>query len=128
MGNNVNQAVSEMNITNISQPIYEAKFWLKLMGIFSILNGALMALSVFGIIIAWLPIWLGVVSLKAAKASEVAHLQADAVALLETNQRLKTAITIMGVIQLLMLITFIGSIVAVLGLGVGAAIMGSGLN
>jgi len=128
MENNANQGVTEMNVTNISQPIYEAKFWLKMMGIFSILNGALMALSVFGIIVAWLPIWLGIASLKAAKASEVAHLQGDPAALLETNHRLKTAITIMGVIQLLMLIAFIGSIVAVLGLGVGAALMGPGIH
>ncbi len=42
--------------------------WIKFLAIFSIAIGVLYALSIFGIIIAWLPIWLGIILLKVANS------------------------------------------------------------
>ncbi|NIW79677.1 MAG: hypothetical protein GWN16_09545, partial [Calditrichae bacterium] len=39
--------------------------WLKFLGIVSIISGAVVAITIVGIIIAWLPIWLGVLLFQA---------------------------------------------------------------
>jgi len=43
--------------------------WMKFLGIVYIISGGLSALTIFGIIIAWLPIWLGVILLKASNST-----------------------------------------------------------
>ncbi len=46
---------------------------MKFMGIMTIIGGGLQALSIVGLLVAWLPIWMGVVLTKAgSKAGEYA--------------------------------------------------------
>jgi len=51
----------------LDKPLYRAKGWIQLMGIVFILNGVFMALSLVGILLCWLPIWLGLTLMSAAK-------------------------------------------------------------
>ena len=47
--------------------------WMKFIGIMTIIGGCFQALTIFGLVIAWLPIWMGVVLTKAgSKAGEYA--------------------------------------------------------
>ncbi len=48
--------------------------WLKFVGIVTIVSGALAALSVVGIIFAWIPIWLGILLMQAAARAENARI------------------------------------------------------
>jgi fatty acid desaturase len=48
-------------IKEIAQPIFEAKGWMKFLGVLMIICGVLTACTIIGIIFAWPPIWLGVV-------------------------------------------------------------------
>jgi hypothetical protein len=43
----------------LSMPIYQARGWLKFLGVLSFIGGIFQALSIVGIVIAWLPIWMG---------------------------------------------------------------------
>lgn len=54
----------------ILQPLINNKAWLKLLGIISIIYGALTALSIVGLIVCWIPIWLGILLVKSASEFE----------------------------------------------------------
>jgi len=95
--------------------------WMKFMGIMTIIGGCLQALSIFGLVVAWLPIWMGVVLTKAGtKAGEYAE-KGDFASLEGLTGQLKTYFTISGI---LIIVSFAAAIVAViawlvlLGLGV----------
>jgi hypothetical protein len=95
--------------------------WMKFMGIMTIIGGALQALSIFGLVIAWLPIWMGVVLTKAgSKAGEYAD-KGDFASLDGMTGQLKTYFTISGI---MIIVSFALTIIAVvawivlLGLGV----------
>ena len=47
--------------------------WVKLMGILNIIGGALSALTIVGIIIAWAPIWMGVLLFQAGSRADEAQ-------------------------------------------------------
>jgi hypothetical protein len=94
--------------------------WLKFVGIAAIIIGALYALSLVGIIVAWIPIWLGVLMHQAgSKAADYAD-RANSADLVEYHSKLKTLFTIMGILMIIMLVLIvvgfiIGIIVAVAG-------------
>jgi hypothetical protein len=95
--------------------------WMKFMGIMTIIAGCLQVLTIFGIVIAWLPIWMGVVLTKAgSKAGEYAD-KGDFASLDGLTGQLKTYFTISGI---LIIVSFAMAIIAaiawvvLLGLGV----------
>jgi hypothetical protein len=95
--------------------------WMKFVGILTIIGGCLQALSILGLVIAWLPIWMGVVLTKAgSKAGEYAD-KGDFASLEGLTGQLKTYFTISGI---MIIVSFAVAIVAaiawavLLGLGV----------
>lgn len=95
--------------------------WAKFMGIMTIIGGCLQVLTIFGIVIAWLPIWMGVVLTKAgAKAAEYAD-KGDFASLEGMTGQLKTYFVISGV---MIIVSFALAIIVtiawlvLLGLGV----------
>lgn len=56
----------EYVLQKIGAPLYEAKGWIKFAGIMSIIMGVLSILSIWGILICWLPIWMGVILCSAS--------------------------------------------------------------
>ena len=72
--------------------------WAKFMGIMTIIGGCLQVLTIFGIVIAWLPIWMGIVLTKAgSKAGEFAD-KGDMASLEAMTGQLKTYFVISGVL------------------------------
>ena len=94
------QATGNPSIQDLSQPLASGKGWMKFVGIVFIIQGALTALTLVGIIIAWLPIWIGVLVMQSAGAIERAQLSGDAVALKEALAKLRTYFVIQGVLIL----------------------------
>jgi uncharacterized membrane protein len=86
---------------------------MKLVGVMSIIGGALYVLTIFGIIIAWLPIWMGILLFQSASAIEQAYHADSRDAMTRSLSKLKTYFIIMGVL------TLIGIIVMVLALCFG---------
>jgi hypothetical protein len=88
-------------IKELSVPIYQAKGWLKFLGILSIIGGIGQALSVVGIIFAWLPIWMGVLMYQAGSNIESAAQLGDKFGFLRSMSSLKTYFVLQGVLTLL---------------------------
>ena len=100
-------------VQDLSLPLAQSKGWMKLLGVMMIIYGILIAISVVGLIIAWIPVWIGVLLFQAASAVEQAQLGGDADAMLRAMGKLKTYFTISGVLML------IGIIVGVVGFLMG---------
>lgn len=91
----------EMLIKEVSLPMFNSKGWIKFLGILMIVYGGLVALSIVGIIVAWLPIWLGVLLNKAANKIEQAYHTGNKIELMEAHKSLGTYFTIYGVVALI---------------------------
>ena len=71
-----------------------------MLGILSILYGVLSAMTIIGILICWLPIWQGILLLRAGNGVEVAQLSGNSEDFMKTMHNLRTYFTIMGVLAL----------------------------
>ncbi|MFH1502851.1 MAG: DUF5362 family protein [Candidatus Eisenbacteria bacterium] len=100
-------------VREVSAPLYAARGWMKFLGVLMIIYGALMVLSIVGILICWLPIWIGILLLRAAGSSEMAQISGDKYQLIEALSKLKTYFTIYGILAL------IGLVAAAIALAVG---------
>ena len=98
-------------IKEVSLPIFQSKGWLKLLGIVMIIQGILTALTLVGIVICWLPIWLGVLLFQAAGTIEGAMINGDKMQLLRSLSKIKLYFMINGI---LMLLVIIGVVIAIL--------------
>lgn len=109
-------------IKSLSLPLYQSRGWMKLLGVIMIVYGAIVALSIVGLLIAWLPIWLGILLFQAASSAEEAQLNDNPDELLAALKRLKTYFTIMGIL------TLIGLVFGLLGffLGMGGIMLEGG--
>jgi hypothetical protein len=99
-----------MSTRAISESLYRVKGWITLAGVMSIIQGVFSAISLVGILVAWLPIWIGVILLKTSKALAQAHEQEDEAALNEALGRLALYFKIYGILMV------VGLVVAVLAL------------
>jgi hypothetical protein len=102
----------ETLVKEVSGPLFGAKGWMKFLGVLMIIYAILMTVMTLGIglIIAWLPFWIGLLLFKAAGSVELAATSGSKQALIETMTRLKTYFTIYGILAL------IGIVVAVIAM------------
>jgi hypothetical protein len=94
-------------IQELSAPIYQARGWLKFLGVLSIIGGVVQAISLVGIFIAWLPIWMGVLMFQAGSSIDSASQFGDKFTFLSSLGSLKTYFVLQGIL------TLIGIILAV---------------
>jgi hypothetical protein len=92
------------------QPLYKANGWIKFVGVMSIIYGALMVLSIWGIIIAWLPIWLGIVLVSASNLLERSSRSHDEQALSESFEKIAKYFKLTGIFII------VGIVMAILGI------------
>jgi hypothetical protein len=90
--------------------------WLKFLGIVNIVSGALSVLSLWGILIAWLPIWLGILLLQAANRISNARFANNQGELVQMMDKLRLYFVIQGVLIIVSVV-----------LGIIAAIIFGGL-
>jgi len=114
--------VSDQNqmIQQLADPLARAKGWMQFLAILTILNGVLVALTIVGLIIAWLPIWVGVVLWQAAGAADEAQRTGDEQAMRRALEKVKLYFTIMGVLTLIVLLAmgvamFTGMMAGIMG-------------
>ena len=88
-------------VQELSAPIYQARGWLKFLGILSIISGVGTALSIAGIVIAWLPIWMGILMFQAGSSIDSAGQFGDKFAFLRSMGSLKTYFVLQGILTLL---------------------------
>lgn len=95
----LNQGAGQ-SVSELSQPLANASGWMKFVGVMFIIQGAITAITIVGILIAWLPIWIGVLLMQSAGSIERAQRAGDAVALKESLAKLKTYFVIQGVLYI----------------------------
>ena len=110
-------------IREVSLPIYQTKGWLRLLGVLSIISGVMSAMSIVGILFAWLPIWIGVLLLQSASSIERAHVTGSKEVLFDSLGKLKMYFMIQGVTTLIGLIFGAIALFMVFFMGLLAAIM-----
>ena len=86
----MNDHASSDLVREVVEPIYRGKLWMQVIGVFLIISGILTALTLIGLIVAWIPIWGGVALMQAASASARAY----------ENQDLREAVYLAGKIKL----------------------------
>ncbi len=57
-------------VKHFAEPLYKSRKWMKFAGVFSVINGIFLVFTIWGIIIAWIPIWMGIILYSASN-----HLQ-----------------------------------------------------
>ena len=88
--------------------------WIKFLGITAIIGGGLYAISIIGLIVAWLPIWMGIILLKVANGSrEVAEGKAESFG--DMFDSLKTFFILSGVLTI---ISIVFSVIWMLVMGI----------
>ncbi len=96
----------------LSSPLYNNKGWIKFFGIMNIIYGVFAAVTLVGILFAWIPIWLGVLINGAANNIEKAYLTGNQQDMLQAQKKLSTYFVINAILVLLGLI-FVGIILVV---------------
>jgi hypothetical protein len=90
-------------LSRLLLPAYESKGWLRFLGVVCIAGGALSAITIVGLIVAWLYVWVGVLLWQAGDRVDQAYLRHDPAIFEQFLHKLKTLITIAGVATVLSL-------------------------
>ncbi len=94
------------------QPLHDVNGWMKFAGIMTIVMGGLQVLSIWGIIIAWLPIWMGVLLLQSAGNIERAFRDNGEKDISESLTKLGKYFKLYGIFAIVMIVVFVLGIVA----------------
>lgn len=85
-------------VGNIGQTAQEMAGWLKFVGIINIISGAITAISIVGIIIAWIPIWMGVLLFQSGSSATNSQISQRPDELVNMVRKLKTYFIINGIL------------------------------
>ena len=99
--------MTDSSVSRVMRPLDAAAGWMKLIGTVSIIYGVLTALTIVGLLFAWLPIWLGVLTRKAAVQAQVAYASGDENAAIASTDSLRTIFKIQGIILLIGLVFWV---------------------
>lgn len=91
-------------LRQIATPLYLAKGWMKFLAVMMIIMGVVTALSIVGLLIAWLPLWLGVLLFQAANRADDAYTGEDEASLIAALGKIRTFFVINGVLMLIYLV------------------------
>ena len=100
-------------VRELGLPLLESKGWIKFLGIVSVIQGIIAVFTVVGILIAWLPIWIGVLLYQSATILERAYHSGDKDTYYSAMAKLRTYFVIQGIM------TLIGILIAVMALSLG---------
>ncbi len=91
---------SEELVKELSQKAAQSSGWMKFLGVLMILYGIFIIFTIWGILVCWLPIWLGILLFRAAGDAELASRGAPR-QLLEYVRRLNRFFLIQGILALI---------------------------
>ncbi|HYE04953.1 MAG TPA: DUF5362 family protein [Planctomycetota bacterium] len=100
----------------VIEPLARRRGWLVFAAVLMFIGGGLYAITIVGLVIAWLPIWLGVLFIKSANAFRDAMATADAERGHAAIQALATILLIWG-ISTIVLMAIYGIVLALMVTG-----------
>lgn len=101
-------------VKNLCFPVYQSRNWMKLLGVLSIISGIFSAISIVGIVICWLPIWLGALLFGAANKIEAAYYSGDEQQAVDALSKIQKFFFLSGIVSL---ISIVLSVIGVLMFG-----------
>ena len=110
--------VGSPTVANVMQPLSDAAGWMKLVGTLGIIYGVMMGVTIIGLIVAWLPIWMGILLRGAAKEAQAAYASGDEAAAVASTSKLQTMFKVQGVLVLIGLVLW-GMIVVFYAIVIG---------
>ncbi len=122
----MNEVNNEELVKKLSMLAGRSAGWMKFLGVVSIIFGVLYVFTIWGIIFAWLPIWVGVILFQAAGDAETASLGMPT-RLLQFVQRLNKYFLIQGIATLVMLIVIFVVVILGAAMFIGMGRHGMGL-
>ena len=111
----------ENNVQAIMQPLVNGSLWMKLAAVLMIIAGALQALTIIGILWAWVPIWMGVLLFQAAGAADQAARSGEAGHAVLASDKLRLFFMIQCIVML------VGLVVGLIGFMIGGMAVFTGL-
>ena len=108
---------SENTLQHLVTIAGQSKGWLKFLGVLMIIYGIIVAFSLVGILIAWLPIWMGVLLFQAGNRADEALFTKDPNQLVTMMSKLKTFFIIQGVLAIIALIALTIAMIGVISTG-----------
>ena len=96
-----------MEIKTVGLPLYLARRWMKCLGVVLIASGVVYALTIVGLLVAWLPIWLGVLLFQAANHANAGYTGQNEQSLTTALWKLKTFFLVAGVVALIYVVLFV---------------------
>ena len=108
------QAPGNPIVANVMRPLSDAASWMRLIGTMAIIYGVVLGLTIIGLIIAWLPIWMGVLLRRAANDADAAHAAGDEGMAVSSLRSLNTIFKVQGVLVLIGLVWLAVSIIGVI--------------
>ena len=107
-------------VRDLVSPLADGKGWIKFLGIITIIGAALSVIGTFGIglLVAWLPIWMGVLLLQSGSALERAQTAGDEAAMRLALGKMRTYFVIQGVLVVISIAFFVLAFM----FGIGTAI------
>ena len=108
-------------VSRVVGPLDASAGWMKLIGTVSIIYGVLTALTIIGLLFAWLPIWLGILTRKAATQAQLAYASGDESAAIASTDSIRIIFKIQGILLLIGLIFWAVWIVVIIAAIIVAA-------
>lgn len=96
--------IGNSSVSRVMSPLDRSAGWMKLIGTVSIVYGVLTALTIIGLVVAWLPIWMGILTRKAAVQAQQAYVSGDEQAAVASTDSLRIIFKVQGIIVLINLI------------------------
>ncbi|MFW2438960.1 MAG: DUF5362 family protein [Arenicellales bacterium] len=93
-----------LQTSKIVLPLYESRLWIHLFAGCLIIYGSLITVTGVGILIAWVPIWIGILLLLFSRTIKTAYNKNNEQALMHSLSRLKTIFTILGLSSIVLII------------------------
>ena len=110
----MNENPSEDLVKRLSATVAASSGWIKFLGIISIIQGIFLIFTIWGILICWLPIWIGVILFKASGDADMASRGAPS-KLEDFLLKINRYFLIQGILTLILVI------IAILALFIGLA-------
>ncbi|MGQ9603082.1 MAG: DUF5362 family protein [bacterium] len=107
---------SEELLRKLTDEFRRSKGWMKFLGVLSIIQGIMAIFTIWGILICWLPIWIGLILFKAADDAEMASRGAPT-RLLDYSMRINRYFTIQGILAL---VAIVAVLIVLMVVGIGA--------
>lgn len=107
------------SVAELADPLAQGKGWIKFLAIVQLVFSGIYVLASFGfgLIVAWLPIWLSILLLQTASAIEQAQVQNDAVAMKTALSKLRLYFMIQAIAMIVGICLAILGVIAAISLG-----------